>query len=109
MKKYLTLFTFVCVLFLGMQTASAQKTPAEIAKAKTKELAKRLELTDAQIKQVYAIYVAYENNDNKENIEMLEKVGNEIQEVLLPGQKTKFARFFGRMFNKKKKAAIEKQ
>ena len=61
MKKYITLFAFVCMLFLGMQTATAQEeiepsatnTPEIRAKMRTLDMEKTIELTDAQVKQVY--------------------------------------------------------
>ena len=40
MKKYITLFTFICILFFGMQTATAQENAEIKAKNRTIKLCK---------------------------------------------------------------------
>ncbi|WP_298510025.1 hypothetical protein [uncultured Kordia sp.] len=105
MKKYITLFTFVCVLFLGMQTATAQETPETKAKTKTLELAKSVELSDAQIKQVYAVYLAYEKNNRVENAAALDKARRDISALLHPEQQQKFKARFVKDKERKKKLA----
>jgi Spy/CpxP family protein refolding chaperone len=95
MKKYITLLTFVCALFLGMQTTTAQNTTPEIkAKLKTIELSKKLELTDAQIKQVYEIYLAFETNSEGDAGMTLEKARKQISSLLQPEQQQQFAKTF---------------
>ncbi|WP_420574858.1 hypothetical protein [Kordia sp.] len=109
MKKYITLFTFVCVLFLGMQTASAQETPEIKAKMKTLELAKKVELSDTQVRQIYPIYLAYVKNNRVENSDALDKVRSQISELLLPGQKEKFKASFIKERQRKKKMESVRQ
>jgi hypothetical protein len=53
MKKYVSLFSFVALFFIGMQSSSAQTTekqqsPEAIAKQKTAELDKLLDLSGKQ-------------------------------------------------------------
>lgn len=105
MKKYITLFTFVCVLFLGIQTATAQETPELKAKNKTLELAKAVELSDAQVKQVYAIYLAYEKNNRVENAVALDKARKDISSLLQPEQQQKFKARFVKDKERKQKLA----
>ncbi|MEM6718396.1 MAG: hypothetical protein AAF611_03675 [Bacteroidota bacterium] len=95
MKKYITLFTFVCVLFLGMQTATAQEvsedrsqeTPELRAKSKTLLLNKKLGLTDQQVRQVYKIYLSHEKNAEEVSIALVTK---QISNLLLPEQREGF-------------------
>lgn len=94
MKKYITLLTFVCILFLGMNTATAQETPEIKAKMKTLELAKKVELSDAQVKQVYTIYLAYVKENRVDTEIALDKVRSQISNVLEPGQQKKFKASF---------------
>lgn len=103
MKKYITLFTFVCVLFLGMQTTSAQETPEIKAKMKTLELAKKVELSDTQVKQVYAIYLAYVKNNPAGNDAALDLARKEISNVLEPRQQREFKTIFTREKQQKRK------
>ncbi|QHI36767.1 hypothetical protein IMCC3317_21370 [Kordia antarctica] len=103
MKKYIALFTFVCVLFLGLQTATAQETPEIKAKYKTMALEKSLELTTPQVKQIYAIYLAYEKGDAIENPEGLNIARKKISELLQPKQRHEFEKSFA-----KEKARQEK-
>ncbi len=107
MKKYITLFTFVCVLFLGMQTATAQNTAAIKAKAQTQELTRSLQLTDAQVESVYAIYLAYEKSDR--DVKALEKLGADVNTVLRPEQQLRFNKVFTPELNLQKKLARAKQ
>lgn len=107
MKKYITLFTFVCVLFLGMQTATAQNTAAIKAKAQTQELTKSLQLTDAQVESVYAIYLAYEKSDK--DVKDLGKLGTEVNAVLRPEQQLRFNKKFTPELDKQKKYARAKE
>lgn len=111
MKKYITLFAFVCMLFLGMQTTKAQEdiepsamdTPEIKAKLKTLDLAKTVELTDVQIKQVYEIFLAYEKNGQGIEGMTLAKARKEITNLLLPGQREKFAKTFSKEVTRERK------
>lgn len=94
MKKYITLFTFVCVLFLGIQTATAQQTPEIKAKLKTIKLDKIVDLSDTQMKQAYELFLAYEKANKVENDAALDKVRSQISELLQAEQKTKFKKSF---------------
>lgn len=105
MKKYITLFTFVCVLFLGMQAATAQESPEAKAKTKTLELSKAVELSDAQVQQVYAIYLAYEKNNRVENAAALDKARKDISALLHPEQQQQFKARFVKEKERKKKLA----
>lgn len=89
MKKYITLFTFVCVFFFGINSATAQETPEVKAKAKTLELVKMLELSEAQVKQVFAIYLKYET-DRLEQGASIAEVRKQINQLLLPAQQQEF-------------------
>jgi Spy/CpxP family protein refolding chaperone len=104
MKKYITLFTFICVLFLGMQTTTAQTTTPEIkAKMKTIELSKKIELTDAQVKQVYEILLAYEKNNEGDAGMTLDKARKQISSILQPEQQQKYAQMFVNEMARKRK------
>lgn len=94
MKKYITLFTFVCVLFLSVQTATAQDSPELRAKQKTMVLQKSLELTAAQVQQVYAIYTTYETSDPVEYPNRLSIARKKISELLQPKQRHEFQKSF---------------
>lgn len=103
MKKYITLFTFICVLFLGMQTATAQDTPEIRAKMKTLELSKAVELSDAQVKQVYKLYLAYEKGYQEGERDALNTTRKAIIELLEPEQKQKFKASFAQEVDRKRK------
>lgn len=108
MKRYITLFTFVCVLFLGMQTATAQEEPAQQtpelrAKAKTMDLAKLVELSDEQVRSVYDIYLAYEKNGQSEQGMTLSEARKQISGLLHPQQQKKFTRTFASEMNRQRK------
>ncbi|MBC8756677.1 hypothetical protein H2O64_18535 [Kordia sp. YSTF-M3] len=92
MKKYITLFTFICVLFLGIQTATAQDDPLEtMAKDKTTALAKALDLSPAQVKLVFEIYyTAYEKNNGIISKDVLNGMRKKISAVLQPAQLEEF-------------------
>jgi hypothetical protein len=91
MKKYITLFTFICVLFLGVQTATAQQTPELKAKNKTISLQKSLELTSTQVKQVYEIYyAAFEKSEGYLNADLLHLTMKKINNLLQPAQQVEF-------------------
>jgi len=96
MKKYITLFTFICVLFLGIQTATAQESVELKAKKETIKLQKSLELSSAQVKKVYKIFLALETemvNGATEN-EALIAAKKKISDVLETDQLRKFSRSF---------------
>ncbi len=91
MKKYSLLLTFICVLFLGVQSATAQDNSPELkAKNKTIALEKLLELTTPQVKQVYEIYLAYEKKEGNGDISELQLLRKKIGAVLQPAQKVEF-------------------
>lgn len=91
MKKYSLLLTLICVLFLGIQSASAQDRLEEMAKDKTTALAKSLDLSPAQVKKVFEIYyTAYEKNEGVLSEELIQNMRKKINAVLEPGQSEKF-------------------
>ena len=65
-----------------------------IKKMKTLELAKKVELSDAQVKQVYTIYLAYVKENRVETEIALDKVRSQISTILEPGQQKKFKASF---------------
>lgn len=95
MKKYITLFTFVCVLFLGMQTATAQQSAELKAKNKTISLEKPLELTTPQMKQVYQIFIeAYKQSEGNLTSDALHVAMKKINNILQPVQQVELKRVF---------------
>lgn len=91
MKKYIRVFAFICVLFLGIQTATAQDRLEVMAKNKTITLAKSLELSPAQVKKVFEIYyTAYEENNGVLSDEVIQVTRKKISNVLEPNQSKKF-------------------
>ncbi|WP_430411849.1 hypothetical protein [Kordia sp.] len=94
MKKYITLFTFVCVLFLGIQTATAQESAALKAKDRTVQLQKTLELNAEQSKKVYEIFLAYEKENRVLNADALDLARKKVSDLLEPAQRTEFKKSF---------------
>lgn len=66
MKKYITLFSMVALFFVGMQTTMAQdvndQRPEPIAKQKTYELHKLVDLTGDQQGEVFKVLVEEQTN-----------------------------------------------
>ncbi len=67
MKKYISLFSFVALFFVGMQFASAQtserqQSPEAIAKQKTYELHQLVSLTGDQQGDIFKVLVDAEQN-----------------------------------------------
>ena len=95
MKKYSILFTFICVLFLGIQSATAQDNSAELnAKNKTKELQKTLELTSSQIKKVYEVFLAFEKSSDQVTATELQVVRRKITAILQPAQQEEYRKSY---------------
>ncbi len=94
MKKYITLFTFVCVLFLGIQTATAQESAELKAKNRTVKLEKTLELNSTQVKQVYEIFLAYEKENRVLNAAALDLARKKVNDLLQPAQRVEFKKSF---------------
>ncbi|WP_298426512.1 hypothetical protein [uncultured Kordia sp.] len=94
MKKYITLFTFVCVLFLGIQTASAQESAELKAKNRTVQLQKTLELDTDQSKKIYEIFLAYEKENRVLNADALDAARKKVSELLEPAQRIEFKKSF---------------
>lgn len=94
MKKYITLFTFICILFFGMQTATAQENAEIKAKNRTIKLEKSLELSSAQVKQVYAIFLELERENSSSDDEALTMARKKISDILQPKQRDEFHKSF---------------
>ncbi|MCX7552035.1 hypothetical protein [Xanthomarina sp. F2636L] len=67
MKKYLSLFSFIAIFFIGIQSSSAQdaarqQSPEEIAKQKTYELHELVQLTGEQQSAIFHMLVEAEQN-----------------------------------------------
>jgi len=66
MKKYITLFSVIALFFFGMHVSVAQNAknqrPEAIAKQKTYELHKIVDLTGEQQSQVFKVLVEEETN-----------------------------------------------
>jgi len=104
MKKYITLFTFLCVLFLGMQTATAQQSSDLKAKNKTISLEKPLELTTPQMKEVYKIFqVAYKQSEGYLSVDALHIAMKKINNILSPAQQAEMTKIFTIEIEKQKK------
>ncbi|WP_418509287.1 hypothetical protein [Corallibacter sp.] len=88
MKKYISLFSFIAMFFLGMQFSSAQAsrttqtTPEAIAKQKTYEIHELVVLTGEQQSGVFRALVDAEENikalNEKSDIEAIQKYKAEI-------------------------------
>ncbi|MFD2552566.1 hypothetical protein ACFSQP_12155 [Bizionia sediminis] len=66
MKKYISLFSFIALFFVGMQMSSAQTDrqvgPEAIAKQKTYEIHQLVNLTGDQQGDVFKVLVDFEQN-----------------------------------------------
>ena len=70
MKKFISLFSFIAIFFVGIQQSQAQDSnrtveaemPEAIAKKQTHELHQLTELTGDQQRSVYKAFVDYEAN-----------------------------------------------
>ncbi len=85
MKKYITLFSVIALFFIGMQNSVAQnkqQTPEAIAKLKTYELHKLVNLSGKQQGEVFKVLV-----DAESNMSAVDSKGQNIQS----SQKTKAA------------------
>jgi len=88
MKKYISLFSFIALFFVGIQQSSAQdkserkEYPEAIAKKKTYEMHQLVELSGEQQGSVYKVLV-----DAEQNIAALNESGSDIVTI----QKSKAA------------------
>jgi len=105
MKKYISLFSFIALFFVGIQQSSAQdksiskESPEAIAKKKTYEMNNLLVLTGEQQGSVYKVLVDAENNiaalnESESNITTIQKnkaviydlVNSRLKGILTPEQ-----------------------
>ncbi|MFD2824410.1 hypothetical protein ACFS5M_12080 [Lacinutrix iliipiscaria] len=106
MKKYISLFSFIALFFVGVQQSQAQDSnrvveaemPEAIAKKQTHELHQMMELTGDQQRDVYKVLVDYEQNtkalnrnDNvaavqKSRAALMENVKTRMKSILTPEQ-----------------------
>jgi hypothetical protein len=86
MKKYISLFSFIALFFVGMQQMNAQdatqnrERPEDIAKMQTLDLHNMLELSGDQQRAVFKVLV-----DAEQNIAALDASNTNITQI----QKTK--------------------
>lgn len=102
MKKYITLFSVIALFFVGIQQSVAQdrqQSPEAIAKHKTHDLHKLVNLTGEQQGEVFKVLVDAESNMSAlqaqgKNIEstqktkaaILDNTNNRIKAILNPEQ-----------------------
>lgn len=102
MKKYISLFSFIALFFVGMQFSAAQdakQSPEAIAKQKTYELHELVTLSGDQQSAIYKVLLDAEQNSSAIKTEnedvmtvqktkgaILENVNSRIKAILTPEQ-----------------------